>query len=76
MTPELAGLIARMQVALVTEGVMHSVHTKTQMDADQELITEAVTTAWDGLTPWEQRSVRHWRDRRRRAAAKNGGDLT
>lgn len=61
MTPDEAYLIARMQAALVGEGVIHDVRDLEQRGKDTILIYEAVTTAWNRLKPYEQRTVRHWR---------------
>lgn len=61
MTGREASLIARMQVALVGEGVLHSVHTPEQQLTDQEMIFEAVNLAWDELKGWERNAVRYWR---------------
>lgn len=61
-----AHLIARMQVALVGEGVMHSIPWTTadecdrQLTADRILIQEAVIMAWPLLAWWERDVVRRW----------------
>lgn len=61
MTGAEACLIARMQVALVTEGILHSVHGVGSLEDDTELIKIAVTQAWEELTDGERRAVRYWR---------------
>jgi hypothetical protein len=68
VSPGEAYLIARMQVALVGEGVLHSINMKDttaveveqQLEADQAVIREAVCTAWAMLAPWERHTVRRW----------------
>lgn len=61
MTGAEAYLIARMQAALVCEGILHNVRGEGQLEDDQELIKDAVTQAWDELPEWDRRMVRHWR---------------
>lgn len=66
MTMGEAHLIARMQVALVGEGILHSIawttvdETQRQRTADELLIQEAVIMAWPLLMDWERNTVRHW----------------
>jgi hypothetical protein len=67
VSPGEAYLIARMQVALVGEGVLHSVNGTTveeveqQLAADTDVIRAAVTTAWPMLAEWERNTVRRWK---------------
>lgn len=68
MNPGVAHLIARMQVALVSEGVLHSMDLsatteeyEAQMEADQAVIRLAVTTAWPMLKDGERRVLRGWK---------------
>lgn len=56
-----ASLIARLQCALIGEGVFHAMHTEEQRDTDDRLLREAVTTAWPELRDWERRTLRHWK---------------
>ena len=66
VSPGEAHLIARMQVALVGEGVLHSIPWSTEDEfqrqrmADDILIQEAVIMAWPLLADWERRAVRRW----------------
>jgi hypothetical protein len=66
MTMGEAHLIARMQVALVEEGILHSIawttvdETQRQRTADELLIQEAVIMAWPLLMDGERSTVRHW----------------
>lgn len=68
MNPGVAYLIARMQVALVGEGVLHSISLsgtveeyEQQLAADTDIIREAVTAAWPMLAEHERRTVRRWK---------------
>lgn len=61
MTGDEASLIARLQCALIGEGVHHAMHTQEQADTDGGIIREAVGTAWPDLKDWERRTLRHWR---------------
>lgn len=68
MSPGEAYLIARMQVALVGEGVLHSMDLgatveeyEAQMEADQRVIRLAVDMAWPMLKDWERRTLRRWK---------------
>lgn len=68
MSPGEAHLIARMQVALVGEGVLHSMNLtgtveeyEAQMEADQRVIRLAVEMAWPLLQEYERRTLRRWK---------------
>lgn len=68
MTENEAYLIARMQVALVSEGILHSIPLTGPVEkiaalrvADGLLIRQAVMIAWERLTESERRVVRYWR---------------
>lgn len=61
MTKNEASLIARMETALISEGVHHWMHSEEQRDTDVILIREAVKIAWPELTEAERRTLRHWR---------------
>jgi hypothetical protein len=68
VSPGEAYLIARMQAALVSEGVLHSINLcgtveeyEQQMAADTDVIRAAVTTAWPMLDEYERRLVRKWK---------------
>lgn len=62
MTENEASLIARMQVALIGEGVHHWMHSEEQRDTDVALIKEAVKIAWPELKDWERRTLRYWKE--------------
>lgn len=60
MTENEASLIARLQCALIMEGIHHTMHTEEQRDTDVRLIREAVAVAWPVLEAWERRTLSYW----------------
>lgn len=61
MTKDEASLIARLEDALIMEGVHHMMHTEEQRDTDDRLLREAVAIAWPDLTANERRTLRYWK---------------
>lgn len=61
MTDDEASLIARLQCALVGEGVHHDMRSQEQADTDAVIICEAVSLAWPTLRDYERRTLRHWK---------------
>jgi hypothetical protein len=61
VTRDEASLIARLEDALIMEGIHHMMHTEEQRDTDDRLLREAVAIAWPDLTDWERRTLRHWK---------------
>jgi hypothetical protein len=63
MTRDEAYLMARMQLGLVYEGVLHHPPAgadETWLDKDGVIIREAVREAWPDLDGRERRMFRHW----------------